>query len=453
MDLGADESLEDGAPVEAGNDTASKPTEPLHSTSHACKNCGTILTGEYCHGCGQSAHVHRSFLHVLEEALHGITHFDSKAWRSLPMLVFRPGTLTRNYVMGHRSRYVPPFSMFLASIFAMFLVFAFVGGPGFVRQTIPTQADRVDDAREGVADANQALSDSKSEVSRANAQLVTEQAQPEEASKVNDIAIAQKDVQEAIGAQKEAQARLNAAQKELANVLADPASKAGDTNPDQTQANREASLTELATERKKAVAEGDTAAVAALDTASAIVKATPPTQTTNTQTLELSSDGDWQASFAKFLSEDVKINTPWPTFNKKIKHKLENPELFLYKLQNTAYKFSFLLIPLSLPFIWLLLFWKRGVTLYDHAVFALYSVSFMSFLFLGLAMTAHWIAWGDYLGYVFLAVLAHIFFQFKGAYDSKWFSALWRTLSFVFIFAPISITLFLGSVVVLGAVG
>jgi hypothetical protein len=132
---------------------------------------------------------------------------------------------------------------------------------------------------------------------------------------------------------------------------------------------------------------------------------------------------------------------------------LENPELFLYKLQNTAYKFSFLLIPLSLPFIWLLLFWKRGVTLYDHAVFALYSVSFMSFLFLGLAITAHWIAWGDYLGYVFLVILAHIFFQFKGAYDLKWFSAFWRTFLFVFVFAPISITLFLGSVVVLGAVG
>jgi hypothetical protein len=359
METKAAVNLETPSPREIGTSLPSHIAHNKPAQTHTCKNCGTSLAGEYCHGCGQSAHVHRSFLHVLEEALHGITHFDSKTWRSLPMLIFRPGTLTRNYVMGHRSRYVQPFSMFLASIFAMFLAFAFAGDPGFVRQTTSTQADRV----------------------------------------------------------------------------------------------AEASLTELANERKMAFQDGDKVAVAALDTATAFVKASPPTQTANTQTLELSSDGDGQAAFAKFLSEDVKINTPWPTLNKKIKHKLENPELLLYKLQNTAYKFSFLLIPLSLPFIWLLLFWKRGVTLYDHSVFVLYSVSFMSFLFLSLAISAHWIVWGDYLGWVFLAVLAHIYFQFKGAYDLNWFSALWRTGVFVFVFAPISLILFLGSVAALGAVG
>ena len=47
----------------------------------------------------------------------------------------------------------------------------------------------------------------------------------------------------------------------------------------------------------------------------------------------------------------------------------ENPELALYKLQQTFYKFSFLLVPISIPFVALLFLWKKGFTLYDHGVF------------------------------------------------------------------------------------
>jgi len=194
-------------------------------------------------------------------------------------------------------------------------------------------------------------------------------------------------------------------------------------------------------------------AVAAVDAATALVKASP-SEVTKGETKDVTIEGgDFQASFAKFLKEEVKVETPWPAFNKKLKHKLENPELFLYKLQNTAYKFSFLLIPISLPFIWLLLFWKRGVTLYDHAVFALYSLSFMSFLFLALALSSYWIRWSDLAGWIFLSVLGHIFFQFKGAYALGWFSALWRTTIFVFVFAPIALGVFFTSTIILGAVG
>ena len=58
-----------------------------------CLNCGTPLDGTYCHACGQRAHVHRSLWHLVEELLHGVTHFDAKGWRTLPLLVARPGLL------------------------------------------------------------------------------------------------------------------------------------------------------------------------------------------------------------------------------------------------------------------------------------------------------------------------------------------------------------------------
>jgi hypothetical protein len=456
MDGAAEVNLENSGPlaVDAPSGSAGKNHDALIGT--ACKNCGTILAGDYCHACGQTAHVHRSFLHVLEEVAHGITHFDSKTWRSLPMLIFRPGTMTRNYVMGHRSRYVPPFSMFLASIFAMFLVFAFVGGPGFVKQNTETTADRLSGSRDRMTSAFEDLQEARAELKLAREQLAAEKAKPLAEQDPYDLKSSQQEVKAAATALEAVIVRYRNAERELAKAAAEPkpAPTAAMVGPDADSVQtREKQLSDLQAERKAAAASGDQVAVAAVDAAIALVKAAPP-EATKGDSKEVTIEGeDFQTSFAKFLKEEVNVDTPWPTFNKKLKHKLENPELFLYKLQNTAYKFSFLLIPISLPFIWLLLFWKRGVTLYDHAVFSLYSLSFMSFLFLALALSSHWITWSDLSGWIFLSVLVHLFFQFKGAYALKWFSAFWRTTIFVFVFAPIALGLFFTSIIILGAVG
>src|SRR5262249_39998184 len=57
------------------------------------------------------------------------------------------------------------------------------------------------------------------------------------------------------------------------------------------------------------------------------------------------------------------ISTGSKKLDEKIQKKVENPELAIYKLQQTFYKFSFLLIPISIPFVALLFVWKRGFTL------------------------------------------------------------------------------------------
>jgi hypothetical protein len=55
------------------------------------------------------------------------------------------------------------------------------------------------------------------------------------------------------------------------------------------------------------------------------------------------------------------------------KRPIASPDLALYKIRQAAYKFSFLLVPISVPFIALLFLWKRGVTVYDHVVYTLYA--------------------------------------------------------------------------------
>ena len=51
-------------------------------------------------------------------------HFDGKFWRTLPMLAWRPGELTRRYIDGERARFVSPMALFLFSVFLMFAVFS-----------------------------------------------------------------------------------------------------------------------------------------------------------------------------------------------------------------------------------------------------------------------------------------------------------------------------------------
>jgi hypothetical protein len=79
----------------------------------ACLNCGTELVGRHCHECGQAAHVHRSVSAWWHDVAHSVLHFEGKIWRTLPMLAWRPGELTRRFIEGERARFVSPMALFL----------------------------------------------------------------------------------------------------------------------------------------------------------------------------------------------------------------------------------------------------------------------------------------------------------------------------------------------------
>lgn len=134
-----------------------------------------------------------------------------------------------------------------------------------------------------------------------------------------------------------------------------------------------------------------------------------------------------------------------------IKKWRENPGLMLYKLQSNGYKFSWLLIPISIPFMWLLFAWRRRFRAYDHAIFVTYSIAFMSMLFIALSVLFALNVGG---GWIFgaLAVIPplHIYKQLRGAYNLSRFSALWRTLALATMIIAILI-IFLWLLVMLGA--
>ena len=119
-------------------------------------------------------------------------------------------------------------------------------------------------------------------------------------------------------------------------------------------------------------------------------------------------------------------------------------------MQGKAYKFSFLLVPLSLPWLWLMFAWKRDVHLYDHAIFTLYSISFMSLLFIigSLALTMN-ITSGWLWAPLVIALYIHMYVQLKGAYNLGRFSALWRTVA-LSTGAMLSLSLYAVLIIALG---
>jgi hypothetical protein len=60
------------------------------------------------------------------EAFEGITHADSRLWRTLWLLIWKPGFLTVEFLEGRRSRYLPPFRLYLVLSVVLFLVAASV---------------------------------------------------------------------------------------------------------------------------------------------------------------------------------------------------------------------------------------------------------------------------------------------------------------------------------------
>ena len=162
------------------------------------------------------------------------------------------------------------------------------------------------------------------------------------------------------------------------------------------------------------------------------------------------------AAAAARLDKDPEVNvsrTGLEALDHGIEKWKKNPSLMVYKLQSSVYKFSWLLIPLSLPFLWLLFFWKRQYKLYDHAVFIIYSIAFMSLLFIVITLAAQLGVPSGWLGMagVFIPFF-HITRQLKQAYQLRWWSAVLRAIVLTW-FIAIVLVLFLLILVAMGMTG
>jgi hypothetical protein len=323
-----------------------KAGEGGHTREGACLNCGAALVGPHCHQCGQRAHVHRTISAFVHDLLHGVLHFEGKTWRTLPLLAWRPGKLTREYIDGRRASYVSPIALFLFVVFLTFAGFHALGNTINLGDSV-------------------SLNGQKTSIVEAERQLNGE---------------------------------IAAAEKERAAALA--AHRPTADLDEEIKGLRRALETTEAIKRNDI--EGFAKGVTPLGDAQSAKPARNPI------------DNAWRKAKA-------------------------NPELLVYKLQSNAYKYSWLLIPISVPFMWLLFPFSRRFHLYDHTVFVTYSLSFVSLALLLAATAAKWRV-APLMAAVVLYVPFHMYRQIHETYGTSRIGAVARTFALLW-FAAIALTI------------
>jgi hypothetical protein len=113
------------------------PAHPHHAAGD-CPNCRAVVSGNFCHECGQETVLHppstREFLH---EFIGHYVALEGKLWKSLLLLLFRPGQLTLEYIKGRRVRYVQPLRLYLTFSLIFFAVAKYTG-----HDDVPAQPQR-----------------------------------------------------------------------------------------------------------------------------------------------------------------------------------------------------------------------------------------------------------------------------------------------------------------------
>jgi len=339
---------------------------------HACANCNETLKGAFCHACGQAAHIHRSLLHLVEELLHGLFHFETKAWRTIPKLIWSPGKLTRDYIDGQRSRYVSPLALFLFLIFLMFFVFSFT-----TNNPLENISDKPQ-TREGITRVLQKNKEKLTSLESERGQL------PAGDSKLEDL--------------------------------------------DENITELKSEITALETSLSLLGIKNDgTSQVNADDKDHGVGKLAQKLDEKLFKKIE-----EKQAKQAE-NKQKITVTSSLPSIQEKIKHAVNTPELTLYKMKSNASKLAFMLMPISLPFLWLLFLFKRKYGMFDHAVFSLYSLSFMALLLMTAAIL-NTLSFNTtaVLLFVFVPPL-HMFRQLRQAYELGIAASLWRTVALLFV--------------------
>lgn len=140
--------------VDPPSDRSRDPEDP---SVDRCLNCGADLVGPYCHECGQKGVDRNQSLQVLlPEVTDVIFEVDSRIWRTIRMLLLRPGLLTRYYNGGRREEFVRPFRLYIAFSFLFFVALVSFP-PGSPNGPFSAWSDAFGEFEDGFSDARTAI--------------------------------------------------------------------------------------------------------------------------------------------------------------------------------------------------------------------------------------------------------------------------------------------------------
>ena len=340
--------------------TATIERESVTEEVSACGNCGSAVQDDFCRVCGQPRHLHRSLTGVWHDFVHGVLHLDGKLMRTLPLLTFKPGILTRRYIEGKRRRFVSPMGMFLFSVFALFLVI----------QVLGIRLDKLPPEQRAF-------------------------------SALYNAELALRETLATIGTEEEV----------------DPGSA--------IYRSPENDSPTLSDEERIERAESTLIAVRAAR----------------------------QAYTPDAPIDEIEAEAAGTALERISQKVIASPEAIIAKAQANSYKFSWLLIPLSVPSVWLLFPFSKRFNLYDHTMVVTYSLAFAGLFSTVLLLVSAIGVGAEVLTLIFFAgMVVHHLLHLKQFYRSGWVATVVR-LFLLELFVAIILGIFLVILFAMGVVG
>lgn len=122
-----------------------------------CPNCGSGRPDRFCSHCGQNDRDYmRGLWSVVYEFFREMFELDSRLFRTLKSLLFRPGHLSSEFSRNRRAAYMSPVRIYLFTSFVFFLVLSISAG-GWLRNLDPSDVNLEMDAGDDPAAADSAL--------------------------------------------------------------------------------------------------------------------------------------------------------------------------------------------------------------------------------------------------------------------------------------------------------
>lgn len=89
-----------------------------------CLNCRHVVENRFCPNCGQeNSDTRKTFHHLFIHFFEDLTHYENAFWKTIKYLLFKPASLTKEYLSGKRLSYLAPIRLY---IFISFITFFFI---------------------------------------------------------------------------------------------------------------------------------------------------------------------------------------------------------------------------------------------------------------------------------------------------------------------------------------
>ncbi len=96
-------------------------------TDKTCLNCQHVVEKRFCGNCGQeNIDTRKTFHHLFIHFFEDLTHYENSFWKTIRNLLFKPSSLSKEYLAGKRMSYLAPVRLYIFISFITFFLLAII---------------------------------------------------------------------------------------------------------------------------------------------------------------------------------------------------------------------------------------------------------------------------------------------------------------------------------------